>query len=262
MFRRPLLSLLLAASVAAGASATLPQAVLAAGCPKIPVSIEDLVALQRTPGPLATSFGLGVTPMNERALACFGRRELTVSAYVNQPDGIGGTTSYTLTPEWIVAGSLIVFGSSREISPGYGDGSFFFISIPPRFGELQDRYARRWVTIRGHFNDANATSCSASGPVGATPTTAQAVAICRTMFVLSSIRTSAPPDTATGPSTADDASNAVDARAAVVAKDAWPTLGWVLGLGWLIAAMVAPWRRRHDPTAGTTDDREQAPRGA
>jgi hypothetical protein len=190
-------------AMAAASVAARPAVVAGASCPALPVSVSELVALQRPPGPLAKRFALGVTAINERALACFGSRELSLTAFVNEPDGIGGTTSFAITPSWIVGGSLIVFGSAREVSPGYGDGPFFFVSARPSLGDLQRRYARRWVTIRGHFDDRAAAGCRATGPAGVTPTKAQAVAICRTMFVLTSIRTAQAPDTsmATPPAT-------------------------------------------------------------
>jgi hypothetical protein len=215
----------------AGPIAASPRVALAAGCPSLPLSVGELVAMQRQNGPLAKAFALGVTPMNERALACFGGRELVVSAFVNQPDGVGGTTSFSIMPTWIVAGSLFVFASSREVAPGYGDGPFTSISVRPSLGNLQRRYARHWVTIRGHFDDPAAATCKASGPKGVTPTRAQAIAICQTMFVVTSIRTSGAPDTAT---------------AATVATV--PVLGsavpWLIGLVWFVGGVLAR-RRKH-----------------
>ncbi|HET7472432.1 MAG TPA: hypothetical protein VFJ71_04845 [Candidatus Limnocylindrales bacterium] len=214
---------LIATLVAVG-SAAAPPVAQAASCPSLPVSVEDLVALQRQDGPLAKAFSLGVTPMNERALACFGSREITLSAFVNRPDGLGGTSSFAITPSWIVGGGLIVFGSPREVSPGFGDGPFFFVSTRPSAGDLQHQYARRWVTIRGHFDDPAAATCRATGPAGVTPSRTQAVEICRTMFVLTSIRTPAAPDTATSPPST--------ARST-------PSSSPALWLGGLVGALVA-----------------------
>ena len=197
--RRRLALLVCSAAIAVGVGSARPAAALAASCPDLPVTVSDLVGLQRPPGPLAKAFPLGVTPINERALACYGGRELTLSAFVNQTGGIGGVTAFAITPSWIVSGNLIVFGSAREVSPGVGDGPFFFVSTRPSAGDLQRQYARRWVTIRGQFDDRAAATCRASGPAGVTPSKTQAIAICRTMFVLTSIRTSGMPDTATSP---------------------------------------------------------------
>ena len=66
-------------------------------CPRSPISVADLVALQADRGPLQ-AFPLSVARMNERALACFGGRELRFVAFVDQPGGLGGVTAYTITP--------------------------------------------------------------------------------------------------------------------------------------------------------------------
>lgn len=163
-------------------------------CPRPPISVADLVGLQADDGPLAR-FPLGVARMNERALACFGGREIRLAAFVNDPSGLGGTQAYRITPTWITNPSLIVFGSAREIQPGFGDGPFFFISTRPTGADAQTRYARQWVSIRGHFDDPAAQSCKASGVTGHTPSRRQAIAICRTMFVLTAIDPGGPPDT-------------------------------------------------------------------
>ncbi len=242
MFRR-LAIIVLFAGLLAGSAAASPLTAFAGGCPRMPVTVDDLVAMQRQPGPLATAFALGVTPINERGLACFGRRELVISAFVNEPDGIGGTSNFAITPRWIVSGNLIVFGSAREVSPGFGDGSFFFVSARPSAGDLQHRYARRWVTIRGHFDDPASASCVASGATGVTPSRAQAVAICRTMFVLTSIQTAGVPDTATS------------AKAPAAEPAQGSPVPWLLGLVWFLGVMCGPDRRRRvmdldDPRTG------------
>jgi hypothetical protein len=82
------------------------------------------------------------------------------------------------------------------------------------------------VTIRGHFDDQAAAGCTASGPAGATPTKAQAIAICRTMFVLTSISRSGVPDTST---------SAPDVAAAAAGRLPVP---WLAGLLALVLAML------------------------
>ena len=165
-------------------------------CPRSPISVADLVALQADRGPLQ-AFPLSVARMNERALACFGGRELRFVAFVDQPGGLGGVNAYTITPPWITNPTLTVFGSDHETAPGVGDGVFFFITTRPGSGDLQSRFAGTWVTVRGHFRDPAAASCTAIGAVGQTPDGQQAVAICRTMFVLTSLVPAGAPDTST-----------------------------------------------------------------
>jgi hypothetical protein len=151
---------------------------------------------------------MAVTPMNERAFTCFGDRDIEFAAFVNAVEGLGGTQAYRMTPEWLTSPDLMVFGSADEIEPGFGDGPFFFISVRPDGGDPQTIFARQWVTIRGHFGDPAATSCTATGTAGGTPNPEPAVAICQTMFVLTSIVAGAAPDTAT----AGPASASVDAE--------------------------------------------------
>jgi len=165
-------------------------------CPRSPVTVADLVALQTDRGPL-DRFRLAVVSMNERALACYGGAEIRFVAFVNRPGGLGGTQPYRITPLWITNPTLTVFASNREVAPGVGDSPYFFISTRPGSGDLQAQFARRWVTVRGHFRDSTAASCVATGVAGQTPNRQQAVAICRTMFVLSSLSNADPPDTAT-----------------------------------------------------------------
>jgi hypothetical protein len=219
----------------AGPAAVEAQAV---ACPRPPITVADLIALEADRGPLS-AFPLAVTPMNERALACFGGRELRFTAFVDSTGGVGGTQAYAITPAWLTNARLVVFGSSREVEPGTGDGPFFFISTRPGSGDLQSRFARRWVTIRGHFRDRAASTCTASGAPGQTPSRQQAIAICRTMFVLTSIRAASPPDTATiGPATSP-------ARGGLLPFAAGATAGLVV----LVRTRSRPSRpaRRRDP---------------
>ncbi len=168
-------------------------------CPRPPISVADLVALQRDRGSLQAAFPLSVAPLNERALACFGGRELHFVAFVDRTGGVGGANAYTIKPLWITDPTLTVFGSAHEMAPGVGDGPFFFISVRPGSGDLQSSYAGTWVTVRGHFRDPVATTCAARGVAGRTPDKQQAVAICRTMFVLTSLTPTGPDTSTAGP---------------------------------------------------------------
>jgi hypothetical protein len=202
-------------------------------CPRSPVTVADLVALQADRGPL-DRFRMAVVPTNERALVCFGRAEIRFVAYVNRLEGLGGTQAYRITPLWITNPTLTVFESNRETAPGFGDGSYFFISARPGSGDLQAQFARRWVTVRGHFGDPAAASCRATGVPGQTPNRQQAVAICRTMFVLSSLSVADPPDTATE----DQATGIVASDGStrdVVGIRAVPLL---VGIVWVLAVLL------------------------
>ena len=219
-------SLMLPATAATGAAA----------CPSGPLRVADLVGLQQDRGPLS-AYRLPVAPLNERASACFGNREVRLIAFVNRAEGLGGASAYTMTPRWLSDPSLTVFGTADELQRGFGSGPFFFISVRPGRGDLQARFARRWVLIRGHFGDSAATTCRAVGPAGSTPSPAQAVAICRTMFVLSSIERSAPPDTATDPRPS----------AGATVGPSFASVSLAAGAVWLGAALLLPAVTRRRP---------------
>jgi hypothetical protein len=170
----------------------------AGGCPESPVTLADLIALQAQPGPLAEAYPPGVGFINERARACYGHATLRMRVFVNGTGGIGGASAYSIRPLWLFSPSLIVFPSDAEVEPGVGQGPFTGLYVSPGFADLQSKYARSWVTITGHFMDSRASSCRATGAVGETPGRAQAIRICQSVFVLSSIhRQGDEPDTAT-----------------------------------------------------------------
>jgi hypothetical protein len=50
-----------------------------------------------------------------------------------------------------------------------------------------------WVHVTGHFADAAAATCRASGPAGSTPSVEEAVAICETTFLATAIEPIAAP---------------------------------------------------------------------
>lgn len=171
------------------------------GCPDKPVTLRDLMALYRDQGPLATRFPPAVAWINERGRACFGATTLRFRAFVDGAGGIGGASAYTVQPRWFLGSALIVFATDREVEPGVGDGPFYGIAVPPRFGDVQGRYHRQWVTVAAHFADSRAGSCRADGAPGETPNRRQAIRICQSMLVLSSIgpaRGAVTPDTAIG----------------------------------------------------------------
>lgn len=77
------------------------------------------------------------------------------------------------------------------------------------------------MTVTGHFDDAAAQTCVASGEAGVAPNTAEAVLICRSTVVVESVaRTSVPPTT-TIPG--------VDVAAAPAAGSGWIALAALLG---------------------------------
>jgi hypothetical protein len=141
---------------------------------------------------------------NPRAHACFGRKAITIRGFANWPDGLGGTSVSGIKPGYFEWPELFLFGSSREVAPGYGKGSFYGIVVPPRFSMVEETYHRVWVVVTARFGDPLANRCRGYGPKGDRPTRAAAIAVCRDHLVLMSIRVAAgPPDTAVAPGQID-----------------------------------------------------------
>jgi hypothetical protein len=93
------------------------------------------------------------------------------------------------------AGAFL-FGTSRRVD-GLVDGGFVMAAVPPRLGNVQARLENRWVLVSGRFGDTAARSCRATGATGETPGPSDAVAICRSVFVVSSIQPLGAPSTTT-----------------------------------------------------------------
>jgi len=196
--RVALLSVVLATLIAAMSGASLGTTVVAAaGCPQEP-TLRQLIALDREPGPLSSDFPPIFGSYHEGGLACYGDQTLGFRAFVAAPEGLGGARPYSITPGWLVSESSFVTPSDKEIEPGLLEGPWFAVAVPPR---LEDRFSsrsRRWVQIRGHFDDPAAVGCRVDGDQTqpGVPSDAEAVEICRTSFVTESVRAAAP-DTST-----------------------------------------------------------------
>jgi hypothetical protein len=160
-------------------------------CPPI-ATMKTIVSLRDRPGPLAAAYD---EPMlNEQALACFGARQLTILAFRAAPEGLGGAVSYAVEPSWLDTwqeGRFFVALSDKEIEPGFVEGPFLAVAVPP---DLQDQFAAlagRWISMTGHFDDPAAGTCRLAGdpvPVGGQiPTPADVVEMCRTAFGISAI---------------------------------------------------------------------------
>lgn len=209
--------LLVAGSLGPGPLST-PVAAAATPCPADPVTLQGLLDLAADEGPLATAYDTDPMLMSEGALACYGDRTLRFTAYVRDPGDVGWTYAYGLEPAWFRGLGLFVATTVGQ-KPGYGPITAF--AIPPGLGDLQPAHVGHWVTLTGHFDDPAAQTCVASGEPGVAPTTAEAVLICRSTFVVASVaRTSAPP-TSTIPG--------VDVAAAPAAGSGWIALAALLG---------------------------------
>lgn len=193
-----------APSVTTGASSSAAPGV---GCPPEPVSLAALLALDAAPGgPLSRAFPPLFETYEERALACFGGRTLTVVGYVAWPGGLGGSAPFSRVPDWLYAGWYLQPSDRMvELGPSVraGAGPFLPIAVPAALGSCGadwrtdsscpfSRYLGRWVRVSGHFDDPAASTCrvSSSSPTAnpaSIPSEAQVVEICRSVFVLSGV---------------------------------------------------------------------------
>jgi hypothetical protein len=162
------------------------------GCPSPEtVTLETLVALRGVTGPIGARIGTG---LNERALGCLGSEELEFVAFVGQPEGIGGVTTFTTEPRWLDTwslGSTWLALTSHETSPGFIDGPFMEVAVPPALQPAFADLEGRWVTVRAHFDDPLATTCmfgmEPAPEAPDQPTAADLVEMCRTSLVVSAI---------------------------------------------------------------------------
>ncbi len=156
------------------------------------VLLSELLSLAGdNAGPLVGKYDTDPMLMSDSALECYGHRTLRFTAYVRDPGEVGWTYTYGLDPGWFrTAGSLFV-ATTSDIQPGRGP--FTALAVPPGLGELQAKHVGHWVVVTGHFDDPAAATCTATGEPGVAPSAADAVAICRSTFVVASIaRTEAP----------------------------------------------------------------------
>src|SRR5690242_4197594 len=166
--------ILLAATAVPGTTSP----VSAVECPAQPLAVGELTALWDHGG-YAGFMGL----VNHNGRRCYGDADLTVVGYVDSPEGIGGVNSFVIKPLWMtMSGLMLMSGSAAD---RHGSSWFYPIAMPPRFGDLNERYHHRWVAVTAHFDDPRALTCRAEGPADTNPPSkAQAVRMCRSILVL------------------------------------------------------------------------------
>jgi hypothetical protein len=176
------------------ATAEPSEAAVSPDCPAQPVAVDALIGLDADPGPLAVKFPPVFGVYNERAATCYGDRPLTFRAFVAAPEGLGGTVTFEIQPSWIGTPTFMVQPSGALAGPpAFGVGPFLMIGVRPDEGDPFPEFAGSWVLVSGHFGDEAAASCRASGSTGPVPTVDEAIAICRTTFVLDTIGRTTPP---------------------------------------------------------------------
>jgi hypothetical protein len=161
-------------------------------CPATPVTVDELLGLADGAG-----FAGFAGQLNPGGLACYEGSDVTVQGFVQEPEGLGGTSVVVIEPTWLTEWGLFLYASSRE-RDGAPVGPAYVVAYPPGSGDLNKRYDGRWVSVVAHFDDPAAQTCHAEGPADADPPTdEEAVAMCRQILVLSSIKPTRAPDTAT-----------------------------------------------------------------
>ena len=174
--------------------------------------------------------------LNPDGLACYGASDVTVVGFVHEPDGLGGTNAVAIEPTWLTEWGLFLYASARKRDGAPVDDPYV-VAYPPGSGDPNRRYDGKWVSVVAHFDDAAAQTCHAEGPADADPPSdEEAVAMCRQILVLSSVRVTSAPDSATVPLGRPGPDPAVLLLAA--------------GLGliaWIVAALAAPRGNRNAP---------------
>ncbi len=166
-----------------------PAARTTDGCPPGPATLEMLIGLRRDIGPLSRRYD---DPLNERALQCYGSAELHLVAYVAKPEGLGGTRVWILKPRWLdswFATTTFLAASDRERTPSAPFGPFLPVAVPATVRPTYDALHGQWVTASGRFDAKAAATCSADRyGAGDVPSQKEIVEMCRTSFVLTSIK--------------------------------------------------------------------------
>jgi hypothetical protein len=186
--RRQLVAVVLVIVAGASIGESLPAVVTASGCPSTPLTVGELRGLWS--GEYSGFAGM----TNPRGRACYGGADVHVIGLVAMPDGLGGTNASGIKPAWLTEWGLWLYGTSNAIATGDTNDSYT-IATAPKLGDLNERYARRWVVVTAHFDDPRAKGCRGWGVEP--PTKQESVRVCRGILVLSSISTTSAPDTAT-----------------------------------------------------------------
>ena len=144
------------------------------------------------PGPLTEQFR-PVYGALRRGAAAWPGQEIVLTGFVSSPEGLGGTSEFTIEPEWLVSRAHWL-STSAAVDPESGPvGPFLPVAVPGLgFASL----AGHWVRVSGRFDDPVAKTCvvTEENPDFA-PTPEQAIQICQTSFVLTSVAPLAAPNT-------------------------------------------------------------------
>jgi hypothetical protein len=171
------------------------SATASAVCPP-PGSLADIIAVDATsPGPLTEEFRPVYGVYAEGAANCWPGSEIGLTGHVSKPEGLGGVRSFTIEPSWLVARAHFLSVTDAVDADSGPVGPFLPVAVPPDLEAEFIALAGSWVRVTGHFDDAIAQTCvvtEGDPNVGAVPTQEQAVQICQTSFVLTSVQLTVP----------------------------------------------------------------------
>ncbi|HEX5014804.1 MAG TPA: hypothetical protein VFV72_11680 [Candidatus Limnocylindrales bacterium] len=193
---------LVAVALTATAFLAAPRAASASGVCPPPESLSQVISVDATyPGPLTEQFRPIYGVYAEGAAACWDSQPIELTGYVGHPEGIGGTRTWAIEPRWLVSQAHFLSVTDSGAFEGWPDGPFLPVAVPPALDTRFAGFEGRWVVVTGHFNDKVAKTCVAEGDpaYGPVPTTEQAIAICRTAFVVTAVKALAAPDTDSAP---------------------------------------------------------------
>ena len=212
-------------------------AAASAVCPPLTGGLAQLISADATAsGPLTEAFPPIYGEYAEAAANCWGDEKITIRGFVSSPEGLGGTRSYAIKPDWLVARSHWL-SVSDQVHPASGPvGPFFAVAVPSALEQRFTTLTGRWVVVTGHFHDPAAANCTvdAFGDPNLAPTTEQAVEICRTSFVVTAIR-------------ADDLP-ATDTDLPTIGLGTAHGIPPAFALVMAIAVLIALWRFGTDPS--------------
>ena len=171
------------------------SATASAVCPP-PGPLADIIAVDAAhPGPLTEQFRPVYGVYAEGAASCWPGTEIGLTGHVSDPEGLGGVSSFTIEPSWLVSRAHSLSVTDAVDADSGPVGPFLPVAVPPDLEAEFTALAGRWVSVTGHFDDAIAQTCvvTESDPnLGAVPTQEQAVQICQTSFVLTSVELTVP----------------------------------------------------------------------
>ena len=169
----PVVALLLALAVPAPAVAEAepsptPTPSAAAPCPTSPMTVDRLLAADRS---------------------CFGRESIEVTGWLAAPSGAGGLAS-GIEPAWLGESQTpnALWLKPREATTVCSTGVdclFAFLHVQPGVGPSLAPL-ERWVRVVGHYDDPLSTSCYWNR-VNDPKTLEQSIEACRASFVVTSV---------------------------------------------------------------------------